>query len=139
MSTTTAIEHIAPAPFHVRRTRVLGVAGATLAAVAVWVVAVPVLGTYLVVRFGNSAPQSVGFGFVVGGSLVASLLGWGLLVMLERFTSNARMIWTGLAIGVLAVSFSLPVGAGTTESTKVALALMHVAAAGVLIPALRRR
>ena len=138
MSTTTAMEHIAPAPIQVRRTRVLGVAGATLAAVAVWVVAVPILGTHLVVRFGNSAPQSVEFGAVVGASLVASLLGWGLLAMLERFTSNARMIWTGVAIVVLAVSFSLPLGAGTTESTKVALALMHVAAAAVLIPALRR-
>jgi hypothetical protein len=139
MSTTTAMEHIAPAAFHVRRTRVLGVAGAMVAAVAVWIVAVPVLGTQLVVRFGDSAPQSVDFGFVVGGSLAAALLGWGLLVVLERFTSNARMIWTGLAIAVLAGSLSLPLGAGTTESTKVALALMHVAAAGVLVPALRRR
>src|ERR1700730_3093530 len=138
MSTTARMEHIATAPIQVRRTRVLGVAGATLAAVAVWVVAVPILGTHLVVRFGNSAPQSVEFGAVVGASVVASLLGWGLLAMLERFTSNARRIWTGVAIGVLAVSFSLPLGAGTTESTKVALALMHVAAAAVLIPALRR-
>jgi hypothetical protein len=138
MSTTTTMEHIAPAPIHVRRVRVLGVAGATLATVAVWVVAVPILGTHLLVRFGNTAPQSVELGFVVGGSLVASLVGWGLLVMLERFTSNARMIWTGVAIVVLALSFSLPLGAGTTESTIVALALMHVAAAAVLIPALRR-
>ena len=42
------------------RTRLLGVAGATLAAVAVWMIEVPLLGIHLLTRFGNAAPQTVG-------------------------------------------------------------------------------
>ena len=139
MASATIREHTTTATGRGGRTRVLGVGGAVLAAVAVWVLAVPLLGLHLVVRFGNASPQSVGIGFVVAASLIASLAGWGLLVMLERRTTRARAIWTGVAIAVLLVSLSLPLVAGTTASTRVALAAMHVAVAAVLIPALRHR
>lgn len=43
-----------------------------------------------------------------------------------------------VAIVVLLVSLSLPLSAGATISSKAALALMHLAVAAVLIPALRR-
>ena len=137
MATRTA--PIAPATAHVGWNRVLGVAGATLAAVAVWALAVLILSTSLVIRFGDGAPQTIGIELVVIGSLTGSLLGLGSLVMLEKFTSRARTIWTAVAIGVLLVSLSLPLVAGTTASTKAALALMHLAVASVLIPTLRRR
>jgi hypothetical protein len=120
------------------RLRALGVVAATLAAVAVWTLASPVLGAQLIVRFGTGTPQTIGVGLVAGASLIASLLAWSLLVMLERRTSRARTIWTGVAITVLLVSFSLPASAGTTLSTKAALAAMHIAVAAVLIPTLRR-
>jgi hypothetical protein len=137
MATTTAA--IAPATGHLRWYRAVSLAGATLAAVAVWALAVPILGTSLVVRFGDGAPQTIGIELVVMGSLTGSLLGLGALVVLEKFTARARSIWTTAAIGVLLVSLSLPLVAGTTGSTKAALALLHVAVAGVLIPTLRRR
>ena len=137
MATTTA--PIAPATGHVGWNRALGVAGATLAAVAVWALAMSILSTSLVVRFGDGAPQTIGIELVVIGSLTGSLLGLGSLVVLEKLTSRARTIWTAVAIGVLLVSLSLPLVAGTTASTKVALALMHLAVASVLIPTLRRR
>lgn len=128
------------APSFARRglTRALSVAGATIAAVATWVAAVPVLGTQLLVRFGSGAPQPIGIGFVVGLGLVGSLLGWGLLAVLERLTSRARAVWTAVAVVVLLVSFSLPITAATTNSTLAGLAAMHLAVAAVLIPALRR-
>jgi hypothetical protein len=113
------------------------VAGASLAAVAVWAVAVPLSGTHLLIRFGSGAAQSVGFEYVVGASLVASLAGWGLLALLERRTARARRTWTGIALVALALSLSLPLIAGLTVSSKIALALMHIAVAAVLIPALR--
>jgi hypothetical protein len=99
----------------------------------------PILSTSLVIRFGNGAPQTIGIELVVIGSLTGSLLGLGSLVVLEKFTSRARTIWTAVAIGVLLVSLSLPLVAGTTASTKAALALTHLAVASVLIPTLRRR
>jgi hypothetical protein len=138
MSATT-MQSIRPATVGLGRSRALGVAGAVLAAVAVWAVAVPVLGISLLIRFGNSAPQGVGLPAVFGGSLVLSLLGLGLLVALEKLSANARTIWTSVAAVALAASLGLPLVAATTQATMGALALMHVAAAGVLIPALRRR
>ena len=137
MTATTAPNYTTPATARARP-RVLSVAGATLAATLVWVVAVPLLGGHLLVRFGAGAPQTVGIGFVVGATLVASLCAWGLLALLERRTSRARTIWTGVAGAVLLVSLSLPLTAGIAPSTKAALALMHVAVATVLIPSLRR-
>ena len=132
------IEHVRSVSAHVRRNRILGVAGATLAAVAVWAIEVPLLGIRLQTQFGNAAPQSVGLDLVVLSSLAGSLAGWGLLAILERRFARARTIWTGIAIAVLLASFSLPVSAGTTTTTKFALAMMHVAVAAVLIPTLRR-
>jgi uncharacterized protein DUF6069 len=123
---------------NVIRTRVLGVVGATLAAAAVWVVAVPVLGVHLMTRFGNQAAQDVGIGLVLTAALVGSLAGLGLLVVLERVTSRAVAIWTAVAVVVLLGSLNLPLVAGTTTSAKGALALMHVVVASVLIATFRR-
>jgi Family of unknown function (DUF6069) len=137
MTATNTLEYTTAATARVARSRALSVAGATLAASAVWVVAVGLLGAHLLVRFGAGAPQTVGIGLVVGASLVASLCAWGLLALLERRIARARTIWTVAAVVVLLVSLSLPLTAGVALSTKAALALMHVAAASILIPLLR--
>jgi Family of unknown function (DUF6069) len=123
---------------NVIRTRVLGVLGATLAAAAVWVVAVPLLGVHLMTRFGYQDAQDVGLGLVLAASFVGSLAGLGLLVLLEKVTSRAVAIWTAVAVLVLVASLSLPLVAGTTTPAKGALALMHVAVASVLIATFRR-
>jgi peptidoglycan/LPS O-acetylase OafA/YrhL len=137
MATTTAMEYRTPATSRPGRTRALSVGGAIVAAVAVWVVAVPLLGLHLIIRFGSGAPQTIAVGFVVGATLIASLAAWGLLALLERRTARARSIWTIVAVAVLIVSLALPFSAGTTTTSKVVLALMHVAVAAVLIPGLR--
>jgi predicted permease len=138
MAITTTMESAAPTIAGATRTRILGVAGAAAAAVAVWAIAVPLLGVQLLVKFGSGAPQSIGIGFVLGASLIGSLAGWGLLVLLERRTPQARTIWTAIAVLAVLVSFSLPLFAGVSTSTKVTLAVMHVAVAAVLIPVMRR-
>src|ERR1700730_7087232 len=139
MASTTIREYTAPASARLSRTRALGVAGAVLAAAAVWAVAGPLLGLHLMIRFGNAAPESVGIGLVVGASFIGSLLGWGLLAIMERRTARARTIWTVVGMTVLLASLSPPPSAVSTVSPKVALAMMHVAVAAVLIPALRGR
>lgn len=137
MATSTATNYSAAGITQLGRTRALGVGGGVLAAVAVWVVAVPLLGVHVLVRFGSGASETVGVDYVIGATLIASLAGWGLLAMLERRTSRARSIWTIVAIVVLLVSLSLPLTFATTTASKIVLALMHVAAAAVLIPVLR--
>jgi hypothetical protein len=138
MASTTIRDHTTRITARTSRTRTLTVGVAVSAAVAVWVVAAPLLGLHLIVRFGSGSPESVGIDLVIGASLIASLLGWGALALLETRTARARTIWTVLAIAVLIVSLSLPLGAGVAATTKAALALMHVAVAAVLIPILPR-
>lgn len=118
------------------RARALGVGGAVLAAVAVWVLAVPVLGVELLVaRAGEVHP--VGGGAVVASSLVAGLTGWGLLALLERLSCRARPVWTAAALAVLVLSLVGPQGGVTTAAT-VTLTTMHLAVAAVLVPALTK-
>ena len=121
-----------------RRNRILGVAGATLAAAVIWAIEVPLLGIHLQTQFGNTAPQDVTIVLVVISALAGSLAGWGVLALLELRYARARTIWTWIALAVLLVSFSAPFSAGTTTTTKFALAVMHLAVAAVLIPTLRR-
>jgi predicted permease len=118
--------------------RAMTVAAATVAAIAVWAIAVPLLGAHLLIRFGSGAPESIGVDYILGATVITSLIGWGVLALLERRTPRARTIWTALAIVVVLVSLGLPLTAGTTTSTKVVLALMHVAVASVLILGLPR-
>lgn len=139
MATTTLSGHAAPVSTGASRIRAFGIAAAVISAAAVWVIAVSVLGVHLTVRFGNASPQTIGIGFVVGATVIASLLGWALLAVLERRTHRARAIWTIVAVAALLVSLSLPLSAGTTVSTKAILAVMHLAVASVLIPVMRRR
>jgi predicted permease len=138
MSTTTTGGRIASAVIQPGPARALGVAGAAAAAMAVWAIAVPGLGIHLIIRFGSGSPQTVHAGLVVGAALAASLCGWALLAVLERRTRHARAIWTTAAVAVTAASLSLPLVAGITTATVSALALMHLAVAAVLIPALSR-
>ncbi|HEY6469739.1 MAG TPA: DUF6069 family protein [Candidatus Dormibacteraeota bacterium] len=136
MATTTRTYRSA-ATSSTLRTRALGVAGAIIAAVAVWAIEASVLGLHLDIRFGTGAAQTIGVGFIVGATLFASLLGWGVLTLLERRTLHARAIWTAMAVVVVLASLTLPLTAGTTTSTKIALVAMHLAVGAVLIPALR--
>lgn len=128
----------APALTHRAPARALSVAGGVAAAVAVWAIAVPGLGVKLLIRFGGGSPQPVHAELVVGAALAASLCGWGLLAMLERRTPHALAVWTTVALVVTIASLSLPAVAGITAAAATALALMHLAVAAVLIPALRR-
>ena len=77
----------APAVAHVQqqnRSRALAAAGGTLAAIAAWIIEVPLLGVGLSIRFGSGHAQTIGIGPVIGVSLAAALLGWLLLAVLGR-------------------------------------------------------
>jgi predicted permease len=119
------------------RTRALSAAGGTLAAVAVWIIEVPLMGIDLRVRFGSGHAQAIGIGQIIGVSLAASLLAWLLLALLRQRTPHARAIWTGAALVALIVSLGLPFAATTTAAT-IGLIVMHLAVAAVVIPAMGR-
>jgi hypothetical protein len=120
------------------RSPVTAVLGATAAAVAIWIVAT-LAGADLTVSFGPGQPiQKVTVINVVVAALVGSLAGWGLLVLLRRFTTNARAIWTVIAIIFALLSLAGPLSTVSSTGTKVALVAMHLAVATVTIVGLRR-
>ena len=113
------------------------VLGATAAAVAIWIVAT-LAGADLTVSVGGQPTQKVTVINVIVAALVGSLAGWGLLALLRRFTNNARMIWTVIAIVFALFSLGGPLSATASTGTKVALVAMHLAVATVTIVGLRR-
>ena len=116
------------------------VIGAVAAALALWIVAEPVLGIDLRAPASGNVPNSdIGPVMVVLASLVSALLGWGLLALLQKFTARARTVWTVIAGVVLAASLFGPLsGEGITGANRVVLLLMHLVVGAVLIIGLRR-
>ena len=117
--------------------RLGAVAGAAAGAVVLWAVAQLGLGVRV------QAPASSGFSamelgpaLVAGTAAVLSLIGWGVLALLERLTDRAATIWLVLAPIILLLSLSMPLsGSGVSAVDRAALVLIHVAVAAVLIPA----
>lgn len=119
------------------RTRSLVPAAASLAAALAWAVEVPGLGLHLNVRFGAGHVETIAVGQITGVAAGAALLGWLLLVLLERRTPRAGRRWTVIALVVLALSLALPLAATTTAAV-VGLIALHLAVGAAVIPFLAR-
>ncbi|MEV4135139.1 DUF6069 family protein [Dactylosporangium sp. NPDC049742] len=115
--------------------RPLAIAGAAVLALIVFFIARSAAGD-LVVKSGGSE-QTVSAVAVVATVVIAGLLGWGLLALLERFTAKGRTIWTVIAVVFLLLSLLGPLG-GTDAGTKVSLALLHLLVGAVIITAFTR-
>jgi hypothetical protein len=114
------------------------VLGAPAAALAVWALAVPLAGITLTVRTGGGT-NTVGPVPVAAASLLAGLAGWLLLIVLERSVARPGRTWTIIALAVLALSLTGPLGSAVGAATALVLILMHLAVAAVLLRALVRR
>lgn len=123
-----------------RRARLTAVAGAMLAALAVWVLAEGVFGVEVrAAANGGAASYDIGQAMVAVTSGLAALAGWGLLAALEHFVIRARAIWTVVASLVLVGSFAGPLASsGITGANRGALLAMHIAVGAVLIPGMYR-
>lgn len=84
----------------------------------------------------GSDDQTVGYVAVIAMTLLIGFAAWGLLVVLERTTSNPRTVWTAIAVAFFLVSMLGPLG-GVDTASKVVLALLHVGAAIAIIPLMR--
>ncbi|MDG4824701.1 DUF6069 family protein [Asanoa sp. WMMD1127] len=119
-----------------RRTRVVAVFGTVAANLVVWAVAVPVLGVDLAVRSGDGTTE-ISPAAVAVTTMLAGLLGWTLLGLLQRRTRRPGLVWTWIACAVLAVSLLGPLGAASAAAGAT-LAAMHLVAGAGLVPALAR-
>jgi hypothetical protein len=117
----------------VRLPRIAIVGIAVVAALVVFAVA-SLLTTVRTPAMNGMPVQSLNAGFVVAVSAVASLLGWGLLALLEKLSASGRTIWRVITVVVLALSLGGPFsGSGITTGNRLWLAAMHVAVGLVLI------
>src|SRR5680860_1867064 len=123
------------ARLHRRRWATVLTAMAT--ATAGWGIAESLLGIDLAVRSGAATVHQISSLAVTLTSLGAGFAGWGVLALLERWTSRPRLVWTVVAVVVFVVSLLGPLGAVTTAAT-VVLMVLHGVVAGVLIVGLRR-
>lgn len=126
-----------------RRTsiRAAAVAGAVVAAIAVWLIARYGAGVRLRMPAFSAAqgPAGLGLGFVAVTSAVASLIGWGAVTLIERLSHHPRRNWLITGLLALVVSLSAPLsGHGVTAADRAALICMHLATAAVLIPVFAR-
>jgi Family of unknown function (DUF6069) len=120
-----------------RRERWLAVLGPAVAALAVWLVAVPLAGVDLQVRTSGTT-QDVGPVSVVASALLATVAGLGCLAILRRITKRPARAWTIVASAVLVLSLAGPLGQAVGTGATAILVAMHLAVAAVLIPLGRR-
>ncbi len=124
-----------------RRQRLTAVAAAAGAAMMTWILIEPLAGFDLraPVFDGSAKSIDIGPGLVIINSAVPTLVGWGLLAMLERWTSRPRSIWTTVAMAGLMISLAGPMlGEGVSLTNRWFLELLHMVVAAVYIPLMRR-
>ncbi|MEH0985103.1 DUF6069 family protein [Micromonospora sp. CPCC 205556] len=121
------------------RRRAIGVAGAVLACVLIWVIGA-IAGVDYTVKNPGQPEMTVGIGPVVIFSLGAALVGWAALAVLERFLPRrATAVWIALAVVVALLSLLPLMGTEATTGAKLTLGAMHLAVAAVLISLLPSR
>jgi hypothetical protein len=117
---------------NISRKRVLMVIGAPAAALAVWAVAVPLAGATLTVRAGDDT-QTVGPASIVAASLLAAVVSWVLLAVLERWVVRPGRILAIITVPVLAASLSGPLGDAVGTTAKLVLVALHLAVVAVIV------
>jgi hypothetical protein len=120
-----------------RTRRLLTVLAASAAAILLWAAATPLAGVNLVAEQAGE-PATIEPAAIVLAGLVIGFAAWGLLAVLEKFTARAGLIWSIIAVAVLALSLTGPLTAATTAAMLVLMG-MHVVTGGILIAGLVRR
>lgn len=128
-----------PAPRSVALTaalRALMIFAAALSALATWAALTTLSGADTTVRTDGST-REVGAESVIVTSLVAGLISWVLLALLERFTGRPRTIWTVVASVLLLLSLTGLLTVGVDVPAKSILVILHLVVAAILIPGFR--
>lgn len=80
----------------------------------------------------------IGILLTVLRALPLALGAWGVVALLDRYSSRPRRTWTVLSVAVLVASLVPLVFLDATAATRVSLAWMHVVCGLILIVLLRR-
>lgn len=119
----------------------LVIAGAAAAALLVWLVAGPLLGINLeaLKTPGSASAVPVTAPEVLLSGVVAGLLGWASLSVLERVSARGSTRWRWVAAAVALFSLAGPLTLAQTAGGAMVLSLLHLTVAGVLVTALPAR
>lgn len=137
MTTETSTRPVSATP-STWRLRTIAVVGSVVGSVVIYSIAKGAGADFLVDQHNGQGAQAIGLGTVIGASLFVSLLGWGLLALLERFNRKPVKVWTIVASVVTALSYVLLLVVGAAAATKLSLFLIHTFVAAVIIALLRR-
>lgn len=136
MSATTRPATVTPST---TRRRALAVVAAVASCALIWLVG-RLSGVDFTVKNPGQPEMVLGLAPVVFVAFLASLLGWGVLALLERLTRRrAAVVWTVLAVVVALVSLAPVAATDATAGAKVALGAMHLAVAAALVALLPTR
>jgi hypothetical protein len=117
--------------------RLVTTVAAVVAAGVTFAVLDSAAGIDLAARTGTTV-QHVTLAAAVLAAAVSAAAGWGLLALLERFTTKARAVWTAIAAAALLLSLLVGPTAGVTTAAKLGLAALHLVVGAVVIVGLRR-
>lgn len=116
--------------------RVVAIAIAAAATGLAWL-----LGRWAHVDYVVDTPignRQITLALTVVATLAAGLVGWGVIALLERYTSSPRAVWVALTLVVLVLSIVPVFRTTATLGTQLMLTALHCVAAAVPIPALPR-
>ncbi|PFG30289.1 DUF6069 family protein [Paramicrobacterium agarici] len=115
-------------------TSTLTIAIATLAALLIWAICVPLLGIELDVP---QAGMTVGPIAIAVSALGGGIAAWGLQATMGR-TRRGLKAWTVVALVVLALSLAGPALSGAIGAALSILEILHIVVGTILIVGLRR-
>jgi hypothetical protein len=131
--TTTAVDLVAATRRPVWRAGV--VAGLVAAVVTMIVAAVARAGDVRLAVDGEQIPI-VGFAEL---TLVGAAIGIGIAKLLARWARRPRRTFTVVAVALTALSLVPDLSVDATASSKLVLALTHIVAAAIVVPAIASR
>ena len=119
-----------------RRRRALGIVLAVVVTLAVWLLGHLAGADYWI----TDSQGTVRIDMLVTAqvTVVLGLVGWGVLALLERLSRHGAVLWTVLAVIVVAASMIPVVLVEATTATRLALVAVHLAVGAVLVPAFVR-
>lgn len=129
VASNSMIRRFSPGDLSCAWPRAMAILGAVIATLVIYLVTTYVGQVDLTVNDGET---KVGAAEVVFATLVAGLVAWGLLALLERSTDRAWPIFRAIAIAVLVLSMLGTLGADEALG-KTALSVMHVFAAVIIV------
>lgn len=92
-----------------------------------------ILGAPIQASTDGTNPSDVLYVAVIAASVLPIMVGAGVLWLLTRFTTSALRVWTIIAIVITVLSLGGPTFLPVDNGSKIALALMHIAAASSAI------